>query len=331
MDRDMSGRVKALYHEAVRALHSAKGRNVMLYLLFVCVAFVFWVFMSLDTEVQRNFDVPLQADNLPDSVVVIQDFPPSISATVQAKGSQLMRFFWGTPPPMKINLENTRKSRDGIFTLSPQKVEARLRDYFGQGVQLLSARPDSLTLTFTTQAGRRVPLRVNADVTPDILSITSGEPTANVDSVTLYALGDIPSSIHYVSTETLVKSGVKDTSRYVVKVIAPKGMRAIPDKVTVTVPVEQLISKRRKVDIEAGDLPEGTRLVTFPASLEVSYLVPMSRYADDYPLRALVSYHDALQSTSGKIAVELGPIPGRYYSISQNIDSVEFIIEHDYH
>ncbi len=326
---ELPGRLTAIIDKSREALHSAKGRNVMLYLLFVCVAFVFWVFMSLDTEVQRNFDVPVQADNLPDSVVIIKDFPSTISATVQAKGSQLMRFFWGKTPALKINLESTRKQTEGVFTLSPQKVEARLRDYFGQGVQLLSARPDSLTLTYTRHDGRRVPLTVKADITPDILSISSGEPTANVDSVTLYALGDIPSSIRSVATETLVKSGLKDTARYEVRVIAPKGMRAIPDRVTVTVPVEQLISKRCKVDIEAADLPPDTRLVAFPASIEVSYLVPMSRYADDYPIRALVSYHEALKSTTGKIAVELGPIAGRYYSISQNIDSVEFIIEHD--
>ncbi|MCM1028562.1 MAG: hypothetical protein NC342_03645 [Pseudoflavonifractor sp.] len=285
--------------------------------------------MSLDSEVQRNYDVPLQADNLPDSVTLIQEFPPYISATVQGKGAQLVRFMWGRPSPMKISFD-AANAVDGVFSVSQQKLEARLRDYFGQGVQILSAKPDSLTVTFTTGPGRRVPLKILTDITADLLSIQSGEPTANVDSVTLYAVGDIPSSVRSVSTELIAKTGVKDTSRYDVKVAAPEGMRAIPDHVIVTVPVEPLIAKKCNVEIESGDLPHDTRLVTFPASVEVSYLVPMSKYGEDYPIRAFVSYQDALRSQSGKIAVELGPIAGRYYSISMSPDSVEYIIEHDH-
>ena len=50
---------------------SANGKNILIYLLCVCTAAVFWLFLSLDTEVQRDIDVPIALDNVPDSVIII--------------------------------------------------------------------------------------------------------------------------------------------------------------------------------------------------------------------------------------------------------------------
>ena len=90
----------------------------------------------------------------------------------------------------------------------------------------------------------------------------------------------------------------------------------IPDHVIVTVPVEPLIAKEASGGNRSGPAPDGTRMLMFPASVEVSYLVPMSRYSEDYPIRAFVNYPEAAHSRTGKVEVQLGPIPGRAYSIS---------------
>lgn len=321
--------LRKAYLAAAGALRTTKGRNVLLYLLFVCVAFVFWVLMSLDSEVQRTYDVPLQIDNLPDSVTLITEVPANVSATVQGKGSQLVRFLWGKPSPLRIPFDRTAAA-DGVFALPAMKLEARLRDYFGNGVQILNTRPDSIAIVFTTEPGHRLPLIIDADISTSLQSVQSGFPEANVDSVTVYTRGSIPPSLLAIHTELLSRSDLKDTTRYDVKVVAPAGMRVIPDHVIVTVPVEPLIAKKRQVEIEAALLPDGTRMLMFPASVEVSYLVPMSRYSEDYPIRAFVNYPEAAHSRTGKVEVQLGPIPGRAYSISHSPDSVEFVIEHDH-
>lgn len=316
------------YIVATRALRTTKGRNVVTYLLFVCVSFVFWILMSLDSEVQRNYDIPLQIDSLPDSVTLITDVPPSISATVQGKGSQLVRFLWGDPPPMKLPFD-LRSCTKGVFIIPPLKLEARLRDYFGNSVQVLNCRPDSLAIVYTKEPGKRLPLIIESEITTSLQSIQSGFPHANVDSVTVYARGSMPTSLRSIHTELISRSDLKDTTRFDVKVIAPEGMRVIPDHVIVTVPVEPLISRKRRVEIEPSQVPDGVRMVVFPATVEVSYLVPMSKYSEDYPIHAFVSYREAMRSKSGKVEIELGPMPGRAYSVSHQPDSVEFVIEHE--
>ena len=292
--------------------------------MFVAVAFVFWVLMSLDTEVQRDFEVPMEVTEVPDSVTLIGQLPPTLAVSVKGKDSQLLRFMWGKMSPVKFKWADN--ASDGNMKLPGARLDSRLREYFGTGVEIVSCRPDSLRIPYTTQPGVKVKLLVQADIHPNLQYIVSGAPYANVDSVTLYSVNGIPHSLKVVSTEPIVKSDLKDTTRYEVKVKPIAGVRIIPDKVTVTVPVEPLIARKRMAVIEAQGVPEGKNLVTFPSKVEVSYLVPMSAYNDEYPLKAFVEYND-VKKPGNKIPVTLSMLPSIYHSVSFSPESVEYIIE----
>lgn len=320
----MNEKAKKLNEKVTAALHSSRGQNVLLYLLFVAVAFVFWVFLSLDTEVQRDFEVPVELQDVPDSVTVIGHVPEALGVSVKGKDSQLLRFLWGKMSPVRLKWQDNVEG--DALVLNRQKLDSKMREYFGNGVQIVSCRPDSLRLPFTAQPGVRVKLMVQADIRPNLQYILSGPITADVDSVTLYSVADIPHSLRLVSTEPLVKSNLKDTMRYEVKVKPIAGVRIIPDVVTVTVPVEPLIARKRSVPIVVDNLPEGTNLLTFPSKAEISYLVPMSAYNDDYPVKAYVDFRSARPSRK-KLPVSLSTIPSVYHNVSFSPDSVNYIIE----
>ena len=310
----MNDNTRKIQAKVTAALKSSRGQNVMLYLLFVAVAFVFWVFLSLDTELQ----------DVPDSVTVIGQIPPSIGVSVKGKDSQLLRFLWGKLSPVRLKWQEN--AEDGAIVVNHQKLDSRMREYFGNGVQIVSCRPDSLHVPYTSQPGVKVKLMIHADVRPNLQYIISGPIMASTDSVTLYSVTDLPHSLKFVSTEPLVKSGLKDTTRYEVKVKPIAGVRIIPDVVTVTVPVEPLIMRNRSILIEVENLPECVNMITFPSKVEISYLVPMSSYNDDYPVKAYVDFHGAKPSKK-KLGVTLSSMPGVYHNVSFTPDSVEYIIE----
>ena len=306
------------------ALRSSKGKDVLTYLMFVAVAFVFWVFMSLDTEVQRDFEIPVEITEVPDSVTLIGQVPDIISVSVKGKDSQLLRFLWGKTSPVKFKWKEN--ITDSYMHLPATRIDSRLREYFGPGIELVSYRPDSVHVPFTTRPGVKVRLNIQTDIHTNLQYIVSGEPYANVDSVTLYSTNGIPHTLKSVSTEPIVHSGLKDTTIFEVKVKPISGVRIIPDKVTVTVPVEPLIARKRMATIVTQGVPQGKNLVTFPSKVEVSYLVPMSAYNDDYPLKAFVEYED-VKMPGNKIPVTLSMLPSIYHSVSVNPESVEYIIE----
>ncbi len=320
----MNDRTQRVQRKVTAALRSSRGQNVLLYLLFVAVAFVFWVFLSLDTEVQRDFELPVELADVPDSVTVIGQVPPALGVSVKGKDSQLLRFLWGKMSPIKFKWQEN--VQDASFVINKPRLESRLREYFGNGVQIISCRPDSLRLSFTSQPGVKVKLMVQADIHPNLQYIVSGPIKADVDSVTLYSVADLPRSLKFVSTEPIVKSDLNDTMRYEVAVKPISGVRIIPDKVVVTVPVEPLISRKRNVRIDVNNMPEGVSLITFPSKIEISYLVPMSAYNDDYQMKAYVDYRNVKPSRR-KLPVTISAVPSVYHNVSFSPDSVDYIIE----
>lgn len=317
--------LKKFLLECRLALRSAKGRNVVLYLMCVCVAFLFWIFLSLDNEVQRDYEIPVEIDNIPDSVVIIGSVPRTINAMVQAKGSQLIRFWGGRTPVLKLKF-NDYATPDRTFEMSKMKIDSRLREYFGQAAQIISVRPDSIYAPFTTAPGKVLPLKINLDVKASLQSIISGEIISDFDSVKVYSDSEIPSGLHQIETELESASELKDTTVFDLKIKQLPGMRIIPERVKVTVPVEPLISKRRMVPIEVTNLPEGSQLVTFPSSVEVSYLVPMSAFNDDYPLKVTI---DASKIDLSKPKTKVLPslTPDHYHNVTFHPDSVEYIFQ----
>lgn len=98
----LKGKARKIAEKANTALRSSRGKDVLTYLMFVAVAFIFWVFLSLDTEVQRDFEVPVEIVEIPDSVTLIGNVPSEMAVSVKGKDSQLLRFLWGKMSPVKF-------------------------------------------------------------------------------------------------------------------------------------------------------------------------------------------------------------------------------------
>lgn len=315
------------YTERVKSsLKSTRGRSVLTYLMFVGISFVFWIIMSLDSEIQREFDVPLAIEELPDSVTLISNCPATLSVSVKGKGSQMFRYMFGTIPAMKLRFDKNVSTRDNRFVLSRANLDTRLRDYFGAGVSIISCRPDSISLYYTTNPGEKLPLKLQYDVKAALQYVISGPITCNVDSVKVYSVSDLPASVTEIETQKIVKAGLKDTVRYDVKVKPIAGTRIVPDHVIVTVPVEPLISKKLTVPIEVVNAPDKIGLLTFPSQIDVTYLVPMSSYNESYPVRVYVDYN-SLEPGMTKLPLSLSIHPGIAKDAVLSMDSVEYVLE----
>lgn len=325
---NLTDRFLQLKERISAAAHSSRGRDVLLYLLFVCVAFVFWLMLSLDTEVQRDYDIPFVIDDMPDSVTFISTVPHAVNVGVQAKGSQLLQYSWGNASPIKIHFSDFANFNENFFYLSSTKLESRVRDYFGNGVLINNIRPDSIRLLFTTLPGEKYPIEIDSEISTNLEYILSGELFANIDSVKVYSEQPLPSSLRNVQTEKIVRRDLRDTTYVEVRLRPIKNARIIPDRVRVCIPVEALINKKQQVRIHTVNVPANSNLHTFPSKIEVSYLVPISRFKIDDPIKAYVDYDDIRQGSSN-LPVHLSLLPHYIQQLSMTPDSVEYIIDRD--
>lgn len=312
-------------HDAVT---SARGKEILLFLLFLMISYVFWLLLTLNNEMQEDIEVPVEIAGIPDSVTVISNIPESLKISVRDKGSALMKYKLGGIKPLKINWADYSQAKNK-FLLNKADLGAKIRDYISSSSQLVTMLPDSISLSYTTTPGRRVAVKVQADLKPIFGSIINGPLTTNTDSVWLFSVEDLPHNLTHVETLPIVRSSLSDTTEITVAIKPLPGVKIVPEEIVVKVPVEPLIARRQMATVIAKNIPDNISLHTFPSHIEIAYLVPMSEYnSEPYDINAYVDYADIANNTSGKLPVTLSLYPESYHSVEAIPDSVEYITEH---
>lgn len=318
-------RLLSKIHDAVT---SARGKEILLFLLFLMISYVFWLLLTLNNEMQEDIEVPVEIAGIPDSVTVISNIPESLKISVRDKGSTLMKYKLGGVKPLKINWADYSQAKNK-FLLNKADLGAKLRDYISSSSQLVTMLPDSISLSYTTTPGRRVGVKVQADLKPIFGSIINGPLTTNTDSVWLFSVEDLPHDLTHVETLPIVRSSLSDTTEITVAIKPLPGVKIVPEEIVVKVPVEPLIARRQMATVIAKNIPDNISLHTFPSRIEIAYLVPMSEYnSEPYDINAYVDYADIANNTSGKLPVTLSLYPESYHSVEAIPDSVEYITEH---
>jgi hypothetical protein len=314
------------YTRIVGALHSRRGHDILVFLIFLGMSLVLWAVMSLNQEEQCDIRMPLKINHVPDSVTIISNPPQSISVSLRAHGSQLLKLNWGRVPTINIDF---RLYRDGnTIRLSEAELKAITRSAL-DGASVLVTSPDSLTLAFTSAEPIAMPLTVDYNVSAGPQAIISGEPILSVDSVRVYSTSRLPVGLAAISTEPIQISGLNTSTTKRVRLVAPRNSRVIPDSVDVTFNVEPLILKTRRINIETVNVPARHKLITFPAQIDVMYMIPVGLYKTSEPrMRVIADYKTINRDNPTRmIRLKLVDVSANIQNVHLAADSAEYIIE----
>jgi len=318
-------RLKELLRRAGEAIRSPRGRDVLMFMLFLFISAVLWGVLALNEEEQYDLRMPVRITHVPDSVTLLSKGPDALTVNLRARGTQLLKMSLGDTPGVNIDF---RVYRSGEYMhLSNAELKALARNASG-GSQVSVLYPDSISIPFTTHPGFKLPVRANVQATPGPRASLSGRPRVAPDSVKLYALGGhLPSGVDYINTEALSLEAVEGQQTRRLRLLPPPGTRAIPDSVDVTIEAEPLIMKRRRVVIEPVNVPANIKLITFPAQIEVMYMVPMSAYNNSDPHLRVIADYRRISRKRSKIRLRLTDVPQNLQNVQLSADSAEYIIE----
>ena len=308
-----------------KSLGSVRGKKLLQFSMFIIISFIFWASLTLNEIFSYDVAYPIKITNIPDSVTIISEVPTSIKVNVKAKGFYFFKQKLHRIPTIDIDF-NKYQSKKRIL-LGNGEMQELVRGMFGSNSIATSFSPDSINLYFTNLPGKPVKLNVITEVSTDNQYIINGAIKSEKDMVMLYSVDKIPSKIIEVETAPIKCDELNKTTTIRAKVIAPKGMRAIPDYVNVTIPVEPLISKTRMANIEIINAPEDVRIITFPSQMEINYLIPKSLFNNENKLiKVIVDYND-IKTNNNKLPIKLIDIPSNYRGATPMKDSVEYVIE----
>ena len=306
---------------------SSKGRDIILYLIFVAVAFVFWAILALNNQIQNNFHVKFEIADIPRNVTIINDYPKDFNVTVKNDGYALIKFLFQDDIEISVPFKDFVKGKDYLY-ISKKDIVDLLISNFGIGSNIISLDPEEIRVKFTTLPGKKVPVEVAGDFSANFQYVINGKVRMIPDSVTIYSDATHLNTIERAFSEKVVRRNLTDSLYLKVSMEKMSDVRIVPDSIDIMIPVEPLVTKHSNVAVSIENVPDNMKLVVFPAMVRISYLIPMSMY--DAPLspdvKAFVDYKD-ITSDKDKLPVKLGDAPAYYNNIQLLEDSVEYIIE----
>lgn len=315
-------------HRIVAAFRSPRGRDALMFMVFLVISAILWSVLSLNEEDQHDLRMPLKVTHIPDSVTMISNGPEALSVSLRARGTQLLKMSLGSTPT--INIDFRAFARNGVLQLNNADLKSIARTSAG-GAMISVVSPDSISLPYTTHKGYSLPVKVDYKVTPSPKSSLAGRPRLSMDTVKVYmAPGhELPDGFNSVETEPIRIIGIDQNTTQRVRLIGPSNSRVIPDSIDVTFDIEPMIFKSRKVVIEPVNVPSGIKLITFPAQIDVFFMVPMSSYSSgDVRFRVVADYSSIdYKKGSRMVKLKLSDVPKHLQNVQLSTDSAEFIIE----
>lgn len=308
-----------------RVRESTRFHNVLMFLVFVAVATVFWFIIALNDSVTETFRVKLLIVNVPDSVTFITDPPADMHVTLRDKGTNILRSGVVKKPEVVLNFRDY--ARDGIFRLSASDMTAELKADLGGVATITSTSVDSLRLYYTSAPGKRVPVMVQADVTAASGYLIPANPVSLTKIVRIYSYGDETDTVNFVRTQRLVKKNLSQTSEFDVRLEKLANIKIVPSEVKVRVNVEPLVHKEVYVSVDVVNVPADQNLLLFPNRVPVEFYVPMSRFNDeDYKIVVIADYNDVRTTQSSRIPLHIVNAARSLINVELKSDSVEYTL-----
>lgn len=301
-------------------------KTVLNYLIFVFISFIFWAFLSLNNNIQHDIEIPIKIKEIPDSSTIITSVPDHVSVSVKDKGISLLKFLVGKTPVLNLRFKDYAL-QEGVFFISNTELRRRIRGLFENSTTIQGISIENIDIKYTNLPGKKVPIRLDLDIRPNIQYVIYGSIKQDVDSAVVFSDRNTLAEIEEVYTYRVEERNLKDTLLRTVAIAPMQNVKIDPERIQLTIPVEPLISKKLNIPVQVKNMPAEMNVITFPSVVEVSFLVPFSMYRKNLPMTAVVDFNDISRAKSNKVNVKIEESPALYNNVSLAQDSVEFIIE----
>lgn len=325
-------RLTNLLNRLKKITRSPQGKELLTFLVFLLLAAGVWCILAINENRERSVQIPIEMVNIPDQTMLLQNMPTHIEARIRDKASVLLSYNIGKIQPIKIDFNDHNNLKDAVI-INNNSLAGYAHQQLKATTSILSFTPDSIRVSYTQGQGKRVPVIPSGNVTTLPHCTATDSIYTTPDSVTVYGSVNTLRKIDCVYTEDFELLNISDTARHEVKIKEIPQTRIVPDHTTIIVPVEEYTGKTITVPITISNIPDKYAVMTFPSSVQVSFLVPISQYSsvtsDNFLVGNDFSAFEQANGSYAPLIVKSGIKYIRNITLSQ--DSVEYIINVNTH
>lgn len=299
-----------------------------MYLLFVLLATIMWFTNAFSTRREITITMPVTYTHIPDDYIFSTPPPERVRVNIEDEGIDLFhnrnRHY-----ELTIDLTDYIHGEEGSFIVSMDEVRQVIVQQLAGDAALMSFAPEVLAGTYSRQHEKIVPIVYTGQVKPAAQHQLCGEVELSPNMAHIYGTEQDLAAIERVETTLTDYEGVQDTFTTRLPLIAPKGLRVIPDSVGMKVVAEQFTERAMQLAICTPDLNgQGQVIHLFPSQVTVTFRVGTAWFnkVSESDLEAFVDMPQ--QSGTDHLPVRLECHNPHITHIRIKPEEVEYLIEH---
>lgn len=306
-------------------LFSGLNKEFLIFLFFLALSGAFWLLMTLNETMEREFKIPVRLSGVPRNAVITGELPDTVRVTVRDKGFTLVTYDFR---PLVFRFSNYADEDEGKGVIPLTDVQKQVLSQMYGSSKLLQVKPGAFDFYFTYGTSKKVPVVFRGKITTSksyYLAHTEFYPSI----VTVYANKQQLDKLQTVEIEPFNYRNLQDTIRQAVKIRKIRGVKIVPSTVRLSVYPDVLTEEAIEVPITAINMPPGMVLRTFPSKVTVRFTIGASLFRTIKPnlFKVVVDYEELAANPSDKCTLQLRSVPRSVSKASLEIDRVDYLLE----
>ena len=301
------------------------NKEFLIFLFFLALSGVFWLMMTLNETMEREFKIPVRLTGVPRNAVMTGELVDTVRVTIKDKGFTLVTYDF-RPLTFRFSSYADEDTGEGVVPVADVQKQV-LSQMYGSS-KLLQLKPGKFDFYFTYGSSKKVPVVFRGKITTH-KSYYLAHTEFNPSMVTVYANKQQLDQLQAVEIEPFNYRNLQDTIRQMVKIKKIRGIKIVPPMVRISVYPDVLTEESVEVPVTAINMPPGMVLRTFPSKVTVRFTIGASLFRTIKPslFKVVVDYEELAANPSDKCTLQLRSVPRSVSKASLEMDRVDYLLE----
>lgn len=312
------------------------NKKVILYLVFVFIATIFWFLNALSKDYTTTVSFPVNYVNFPKDKALVKDLPDELFLEVEGGGFALLRYKISTAfQPINLNINNhisKRESRNNLLDytmhMNNPRTSKSISRQLNKDIQLIKILPDTIGLHFSNIIEKKVCVCPKVNITYANQYSLNGKIITEPDSIVVAGPSTIIDTLKKVCSSVITFEDLDRSAKRNTSLEKIDNIRFSKKRVVVKIPVDRYTEATKDVEISALNLPDSLNIRFFPSYIKVNYRVGLTNFdkVSEKDFKASVDCK-SVGSNVNNLKVKLDSFPDYIKDIKISPSLVEFIIE----
>jgi len=315
-------------------LRKKDDRKIVVFLICLAIATVFWFLNALNKEYTVELSFPVRYTNMPKNKVLSNSPPDHFILKVNSYGFTILRHKLSmafSPLIFNVNEFTGKKmenSPNSIFGISSRQFINRIAEQVSNELQIIEIQPDSIYFEFDRIVQRQVKVKPNLTYTLKKQFFLSDDIICKPESVLVSGPESMLDTIQYVYTKYQHYNDLDKNIQRNVLLETYKNLEIDPKRIILNIPLEEFTEKQLLVPIQVENAPSDTSIKLFPDKAKVSFLIGLSSFSEitENEFVLTVPYSEILNKKE-MLDITVTSKPQHILSVSVAPERVEYLIE----